>query len=459
MSTDAAPWTPEPFNLRFLKDTLVRGSATIAICGIIAAIAAVGYLVVVPPRYEASTEVLLDPRGLQVVQNDVTPRSENNESAVSLVESQLRVVQSEAVLRTVVSRLRLENDDEFVRNESLLGRIRSALAPQGPPEPLSITALRSLQRAVHARRAARSYVIVITARSEDSIKAARIANTVAEVYVEHEVGARAAAAKRVSSAMSARLQELADQLHEAERKVEQFKAQQNLLGADGRLVSEQQLGELNSQLILARTRTAEQRARLDQIDRLLASGSNYASIAEAVQSQAVATLRAQHAEVVRQQGTASALLGPRHPSMAALAEEKGRYEQLIREEVKRIADAARNDYARAKASEEALAEQLDVLKRTAVGSNAAMVRLRELDRIADSHRQVYQSFLVRTRELSEQGGVDTSNSRIIAVALAPNRPSSMRGSLVILVTLLGVGLGVGLVWWRSARAAAGPYHE
>lgn len=459
MSTDAAPWTPEPFNLRFLKDTLVRGSATIAICGIIAAIAAVGYLVVVPPRYEASTEVLLDPRGLQVVQNDVTPRSENNESAVSLVESQLRVVQSEAVLRTVVSRLRLENDDEFVRNESLLGRIRSALAPQGPPEPLSITALRSLQRAVHARRAARSYVIVITARSEDSIKAARIANTVAEVYVEHEVGARAAAAKRVSSAMSARLQELADQLHEAERKVEQFKAQQNLLGADGRLVSEQQLGELNSQLILARTRTAEQRARLDQIDRLLASGSNYASIAEAVQSQAVATLRAQHAEVVRQQGTASALLGPRHPSMAALAEEKGRYEQLIREEVKRIADAARNDYARAKASEEALAEQLDVLKRTAVGSNAAMVRLRELDRIADSHRQVYQSFLVRTRELSEQGGVDTSNSRIIAVALAPNRPSSMRGSLVILVTLLGVGLGVGLVWWRSARAGAGPYHE
>lgn len=449
MSTETAPWTPESPNLRTIKEVFARGSATIAVCGIVPAIAAIGYLAVVPPRYHASTEVLLDPRGLQVVEKDVTPRSESNESAVSLVESQIRVVRSEAVLRAVVGRLQLQDDREFGR-ERLTERVRRWLQ-QRPAEPASVTALRELQRALDARRAMRSYVIVITARSEDPIKAARIANTVAEVYAEHEVHARSTVASRVSANMEARLKELADRLHESDREVERFKVQQNLVGAGGRLVSEQQLSELNSQLILARARTAEQRSRVDQLDRLLKSGSDYAAIAESVQSQTVSVLRTQHAEIIRQQGSAAALLGPRHPSMPAFNAERQRYEQLIKEEIQRIAEAARNDHARAKASEETLAAELDELKQTAIRSNAAMVRLRELERIAESNRQIYQSFLVRAKELNEQGEVDTLNTRIIAVALAPTRPSDFRLSLLVLAIVLGLGAGAAYVWRRENR--------
>src|SRR3954454_3062271 len=113
MSSTVAPWLPESgVSLRFIKETLFRGASIIAICGLIPVSAALGYLSVVPPSYMASTEILIDPRGLKAIQNDLTPRSENNESAIALLESQIRIVRSESVLRGVIGRLNLERDPE-----------------------------------------------------------------------------------------------------------------------------------------------------------------------------------------------------------------------------------------------------------------------------------------------------------------------------------------------------------
>ncbi|MEA2934298.1 MAG: hypothetical protein QOD74_944, partial [Variibacter sp.] len=79
------------------------------LCGFAVAALAIAYIVLTPPRYYSSTEVLLDPRGLQVMKNDVAPRSETNDSAFAVIESEARVVQSEPVLQAVVERLKLED--------------------------------------------------------------------------------------------------------------------------------------------------------------------------------------------------------------------------------------------------------------------------------------------------------------------------------------------------------------
>jgi polysaccharide biosynthesis transport protein len=451
MSTEFAPYVAESVNLRSVTARLMRGAATIGAFGVVAAVLAVGYLALVPPRYEAQTEILLDPRRLQVVQNDVTPRSESNDSAVSLVESQLRVVQSEHVLRTVVERLRLDTDPEFVGG-GLIDDIRSLLST-GPGEHASVTALRKLQRVVIAQRASRSYVIVVNARSEDPLKAARIADAIANAYLETEVKARSDFARRASGSMASRLKELADGVRDAEARVEEFKKANNLTGAGNRLVSDQQLEEMNIRLITARNHTVEQRARLEQIERMMNSGGSPESIAEAVQSTAIAQLRAQYADIVRREGSALALLGARHPDVQIAREQRKQHLTLITEELKRITEAARNDFARARASEEKLAIELEVLKRTAEVSRDASVRLRELERQSEANRAIYDAFLVRAKELGEQGGVDTSNSRVIAEALAPNRPSTPRGSLIPVALAAGLMVGAATVLLRGRGRA------
>jgi uncharacterized protein involved in exopolysaccharide biosynthesis len=76
--------------------------------------------------------------------------------------------------------------------------------------------------------------------------------------------------------------------------------------------------------------------------------------------------------------------------------------------------------------------------------------MRELAREVEVNRAVYESFLARSRELSEQTRFDTSNTRIISRAAAPLAPSGPPSFLVLIAAiLLGLGLGTALAWLRE----------
>ncbi|KWT71001.1 hypothetical protein APY04_0663 [Hyphomicrobium sulfonivorans] len=456
MSADAARpgyhWSLDPYDWVAM---LRAGARTIFLFVALALALGVAYLLLVPPRYTASTEVFLDPRGLQVVQNDVTPRSETNELASSLVESQLRVAQSEAVLRSVVQELHLASDPEFVRPPSFLSGLRAMLSTPGGGEDDETRALRELERAVSVRRESRSYVLVFTARTEDPLKSADIADAMAKLYIEREVNAREAAAERIETSMTSRLNELADRVRQSDSAVQTFKAKHNLIGSAARLMSDQQLEEMNSRLNVEHANVVQQRARMEQIDALLKSGADPDSSLEAVQSTTIANLRAQYAQLMRRYGAAEALLGKKHPELKVLNEQRAAYRRLITEELRRIAAAAKSEYERALASERALKGDLETLKHTTIQSNDAMVKLRELERVADSNRQIYEAFLVRAKEIGAQGRIDTSSARVIAEALPPVDPSSPRGMILVMALVLGLMSGVGWValFGRRTRSA------
>jgi len=434
-------WTSD---VQYWAALLRSGLRTIVLSALFFVALAAAYLIIVPPRYTASTEIFLDPRGLQVIQNDVTPRSETNELAVSLVESQLRIAQSEAVLREVVRHLRLDQDPEFARPPGLLSIVRGLIS-QPIHEDDSVRAMRELQRAVDVRRANRSYVVIISARTEDPSKSALIADTVAKLYIEHEVNARESAAERVETSMTARLKELAERVRDSEDAVEKFKAQNNLIGSASRLISDQQLEELNSRLNVEHANVVQQRARVEQLTKLIESGADPDSSFEAVQSPTIANLRAQYGQLMRRQGAAEALLGRKHPELKVINEQRAAYRKLIAEELRRIAAAAKSEYTRAQASERALQADLEALKQTTVRSNGAMVKLRELERVSESNRQIYEAFLVRAKEIGAQGRIDTSNARVIAAAVPPISPSAPRGFVLVMGAVVGLMFGVGFV--------------
>lgn len=451
---DPRPSDDAMISLASVGRALLDGVTTIALCGIAAVVLAVLYLVVVPAKYEASTEILFDPRGLKAVQNELVSRTENNDSSVALLESQMRVINSETVLRKVVERLDLAHDPEFIGKPGLLAPLTGLLRPDTNSEPAETRALRALQRIVRVDRASRSYVAVISATSRDPNKAPRITDSVANAYLEEDIRARADAAKRVSTSMTSRLNELATRLRDAENNSERFKKDNNLIGTGRGYLSEQQMEELSTQLTQARSATVAQRARLDQIQRALKAGGDVDTMSEAVQSPTIAQLRSQYAEIVRQEGSATALLGDRNPDVAVIRQRLQQHKKLITEELNRIFAAARNDYERAVENEKVLSSNLDVLKTKAATTAEAMVRMRELDRVVEANRAIYEAFLVRAKELAEQENVDTANTRIIAPALAPDKPTTPRGSLVIVALVAGLVCGMALVILRRARRAA-----
>ena len=430
-----AGFVPLPgIDFRELLGVLWRGKLIIALSMCVALGLAAAAMLVVPYKYTATTQILIDPMDLRASQNEVAPAIPQSDAAVLQVESQARVITSDAVLRRVLAELKLDRDPEFVRG---------AIALQYP----ELAALNELQKRIQVKRPERTYVVEVNVTSEVPAKAAEIANAIARAYLAEQTEARASAARQVAEALSARLKELQNRVRDSEQKVETYKATHNILGSTGELLNEQQLTNSNSQLSAAHGRAAEANARLDQIENVQKTKTAIGSFPEALQSQTITLLRSQYAEIMRKEAEQKAALGARHPTIIEIDAEVARLQKLIDDEVNRIALSARAEYERARTDENLLARNLDALKTTAVSTNDALVGLRELQREVQANRTVYESFLVRSRETTEQEQVDTKNIRIISKADLPLKRSSPPSSMIVgaAALLLGFAAGVGIV--------------
>ena len=414
-----------------------------------------------PARFTANMQVLIDPNDLRVVENVLRGQNQLTETHITQVENQVRVLMSNNVAKRVVDRLHLDRDPDFTGTGSSIfdprAAIRALLGARSAAEhDPALEALNALKKRVRSKRVDRTYVVDASVWADSPQRSVEIANALLDSFMEEQSAGRAEAARRVSTSLNARLAELRERVQQAEQRVEDYKKSHNLLSSSGTLVNERQLTELNSQLILARTRTAEAKARYDKIMEAQRGRADPGAIGEAVGSATITALRTQLGEIARREGEINATLGNRHPAVIEIASQASRIRRMIEEEVTRIAEAARNDMERAQANEASLAASLERLKTELEGTNDAGVRLRELDRDVSASRSVYEAFLVRTREVSEQESLDTTNIRVIAPPDLPESRSFPPRTLILLAAggMLGGLLGVVLAFigeWRARR--------
>lgn len=451
--------TPKGNPVAFVIGFARRRWLLVAISGLVGLLIGAALGALTPNRYSATAQLLIDPRDLRVLQNEISPQNTSNETAVAYLESQVRVIGSDSIRRKVIDKAGLIGDPDFGGPASNLGALLG-LPAQGARDQRDpvLLALAAMDKLVHARRSERTFVIDITAITGNGEKSARIANTLAEVYLEDQMAVRSEVAQRASNSLGSRLNELRERVRQAEEKVERYRAANNLVGTSGKLVSDETLAVSNTQLAQARARTTDAQAKFDQVRAVRPSSIEAGATPEALQSSAIATLRGVLASALTREADATVLYGAQHPQLVSAQAQVRDARRQIAEELARTVQAARAELERARASETAIASQVERLKRETLTTGAAAVQLRELEREADAHRQVYQSFLLRTRETSEQTSVDSTNARVITSATAPlEKVGPNRKLFAIAGLVLGLGLGVGLAilrdMMRSQRAS------
>ena len=110
--------------------------------------------------------------------------------------------------------------------------------------------------------------IDIDFQSIDPIRAAQIANAVADGYIADQLDAKYQAMRNATAWLEERLNELRGQASAAERAVVDYKAKNNIVETGGHLINQDQLAGLNSSLVATHAAVAEAQARLDRISRL-----------------------------------------------------------------------------------------------------------------------------------------------------------------------------------------------
>jgi uncharacterized protein involved in exopolysaccharide biosynthesis len=394
----AAPRGSAGFSVLQLTRLLWRQRVAIAAAALICACAAVVIGKSLTPKYAATAQLYVDPRELQLVDRELTPRTQDLSGLAMVVESQARLITSNSVLLRVIQDTGIDKDPEFGGESrgmlaSLLGLFGLEFRSSGEAKPGESTALEALNRHINVKKTDRSFIVDVEVWSYDPAKAAMLANALSGAYLAESKTSQSTAARRATTDLSGRLKELQARLRNAENALATYKAQNNFVGTQDTLISDQQLSASNQRLAAARALALDAQAKYDQIEASRRAATDAGAIPEALQSPTIANLRAQYAEARKRLAELTSELGPLHPSLRQMEKQVEDLRRTVNEEVDRFAQSAKNDLTRARDYEASLNNALETQKRQSVQLSQASVRLRELERDVEASRDVYQSFL------------------------------------------------------------------
>jgi len=457
-------------DLERLAAIALRQARVVAIGAGIGLALGAAYLVFTPSEYTAATRILIDDSLTKFAEEkDPVP---SRVQADAMISSEVEILKSARLARSVAVAQKLQDNEAFLNPpRSPVGWVKdqvkavTSLFSSAPaPSPASVEnarigkAVALLQSGLTAERVGRSYVIEVSFRANDRKLAGAITRAYADAYLSDQLDANFDATQRATIWLQGRLAELRDSSQAAALEVEKYRAEHGLTSARGELISEQQLSDLNSQLILAQADTANALARYQQFKAIVDSGPE-----NAVKNATIPTdkgsnntvindLKARYLTVSKREQEIAARFGEDHAQAVALRREQDDLARQIFQELQQLTESYRNEYEVAKSRETSLRENVGQMAGQSSQAGQSLVQLKELEQKAAALSSLYQTYLARHEEAAQQKSFPIAKARVISEAGDPVSPSSPRKTMVLGLSLvLGLFGGAAAAAWREFR--------
>lgn len=439
----AAPSITGDLDLGAIGRALARKRRWIIIPTLLAAALSVITVNLITPRYKSEARILIDGRENVFLR----PNGERNDERSALdpeaVTSQVQLLLSRDLARMVIKKNKLAQLPEFdpvLRGVSPLKWMLSLFGIGR--DPFSLTPEERVLDSFFDRYTAyavdKSRVVVVEFQSQDPDLAARVANSIADSYLTLQQDSRRQQARAASQWLSGEIDNLRKKVADDEAKVEDFRSKSSLfVGTNNTTLSNQQLGELNTQLNNARALKSDAQAKARSIRQMLQTGRPIEA-SEVLNSELIRRLSEQRVTLRAQLAEQSSTLLPGHPRIKELKAQLADLDSQIREEAGKISRSLENDAQIASGRVDALNASLDQLKRQATSTNGDDVRLRALEREAKAQRDLLEAYLAKYREANTRENIDAApgDGRIISRAIVSNAPAYPKKLPIVLIATL-----------------------
>jgi capsular exopolysaccharide synthesis family protein len=396
------------------------------------------------PLYTATVRIQVAREAAKVVDMESVDEESSAGPGMEFYQTQYALLKSRSLSEAVVRDLGLANNLLFLAEyassrtdsmETLPATQRAALATNIVNRNTIVTPVRG------------SSIIDVEYEAPDPRLSARIANSIAENFIETNLARRFDAAAYAREFLQNRLSQVRTRLEESERKAVAYAQQQGLIkiqSGDAQNPSEQSLvandlAQLSAQLTVARAQRAQAEAQFR-------AGTAGSIAAQSLSNSTVNDLRRQRADLLGQLSKLQSDFGPEYPTVVALRSQISELDRLLGQEQSRVSSSVTQDlggrYRQALAAERAIQGRVDALKAQLLGEQGRSIQFNILQRDVDTNRALYDALLQRFKEVGIAGGVGTNNVSIVDRALVPNGPSSPNLPLNLAFgLLLGVLIG------------------
>ena len=425
------------------------------------------------PRYTAEATVLVgieEPKvsNIESVLKGVTANLET-------VQSESYVVQSRGLAERVVNRLALDKDPEFnpaLRTEPLWHRYLydgfdyiSDLLPDNwmNPDANEIRQFgkgedsdsqpdqdtRAKERVanvlldhISVTPLNRSHVLSIGVQSQNPVVASRIANTLANAYIEQSMMGKSSATEKANAWLDKQISDMQAKVEADDRAVEEYRQQSGLYETKTDTVVAQQIAELNTQLIGAQNAKAQAEAKLSQAEKALKDPDAIDSLPAVLQSPLIQSLREKQVDLERQAADLASTYGNKHPAMIDMQAQLQDVRHKIQAEVGKVIAGIHHEADSADAQYRTLETALMKMQGNMGAMNQKSVKLHQLENEAEASRALFQSLLQRSKETAASESLHSPDATLISAASIPDGPTYPPSKIILIIAALG-GAGLG----------------
>ena len=433
---------------------VLRQWVPLGLCTVLGLGIGLTYFMLREPTYTATSVLMIDLRKIRAVQ-DAYAYSAQSDSLDATISSQLELMRSEKITQWVLSRLPPDigaDAPHAIRGPffGLLAKLPYPLG-SGPDDGRRIAgASPAFQRqllagqlytGLNARRIGRTPLVQISFTALDPVRAARVANTFSDAFVADQAEALVDATTRAGGWLRGQLDELKQAVQKSELAVQKFKADRGLVSAGGRLVDDQKLSDMFTQLSALKGDTLRLEARYMKINEAISGNRLDPAVLEAAGNSAVELNRAKYLAAEKGEREMSRRLGTDHATVQRLRTEMQDYRRLTLQDLKRVADSMLTEVEIAKSRERTLQVQYNSLAGLTSTTNETLVELRELERASESYKTIYTAALQRNQEVIQQQSFPAADIRVVAKAAPPAATTglSLPGTLALSLLLGSLG--------------------
>lgn len=455
----------DTIDLLKLWTVLWQAKWNIAALVVISSMLAVVAVLNLAPQYHASASLLIEEKNPRVLsfQQIYDPASTTSE----YLQTQLGLLQSRALAERVVKTLELTSNPLFdprqqpepmfsIRGllnrlglDEIIGGLRSGDETQKTISDNQVFnhATHTLMGLVNVQFVGKSQLLSINVETPDATLSANIANTLATGFIESQLDANLDMSLAATSWMNSRLDELREKLKSAENTLQAYREAEGLVDVDGvATISANELSMTGNRMIDARRQRAEAESQYRQVQTMRSGGLDRLSSVPAVLGHPlIQQFKADEARTQAKVEELSRRYGDKHPTMIAARSELAAATASLRAQVELVAAGIERNYQLAQANENSLSRSFNNNKEQIQDISRKEFKLRELQREVDSNRVLYETFLTRLKETAATSDINSSNARVVDMAITPSKPSKPRKTLIVAITaVLATIFGIGL---------------
>jgi capsular exopolysaccharide synthesis family protein len=344
------------------------------------------------------------------------------------LQTQYKNLQSRTLVESVIKRLGLDKDPRYAKELDLVRAVS---------QDLSIVPIRM------------SRLVDVKVEHPDPKKAAAIANTLVERFIDNNLDQKMARVRDAVLFLKTEVKTAETEVEQAEAALQQYREQTGSVSLeDSQNISRQALLAAQADLDRARTEASRAQREIEEAERLLHNDTSIENLPDVVNDVAVKQLRVELAGAETALAELLKIYKNRHPKVIAKRERIAQLQTAIEEAAHQIFAAMKTRAKLAKATEEQMQAKLKQREKDQMDLMKLRIKYDELLRKARQSEELYTMVLAKAKGTELLGKDKTNNMRVVDAAAVPVKFVKPRIVLTLFLGVFGgIAVALGLVFF------------